>query len=116
MFDRNPTSAAGQPTTTVHHHIDHPPSRTLHHHSEVARSLRIRALPLHDEVVDFVNECRVVYVAEQNRDGQMADILRLKVPGSAMKIRKILHYNGRPMPARSVEEGVLAGEREPAHA
>ncbi len=80
------------------------------------RSLRLRSLPLHDAVVEFIDECRVVYVAEQNRDGQMADLIRLKVPGSAAKIRKLLHYNGRPIPARAVEEGVLAGEREPAHA
>ncbi len=83
------------------------------------RSLRVRALPLHDEVVEFVDSCRVVYVAEQNRDGQMADILRLKVPGSASKISKILHYDGLPMHARPIVEGVLAGERtpsqEPAH-
>jgi 2-oxoglutarate ferredoxin oxidoreductase subunit alpha len=80
------------------------------------RSLRIRALPLHDEVVEFVQSCRVVYVVEQNRDGQMADILRLKVPGSAGKISKVLHYNGLPLACSVVEQAILAGEREPAHA
>ena len=79
------------------------------------RSLRLRALPLHDEVVDFVNECRVTYVVEQNRDGQVADVLRLKVPGSAGKIQKVLHYDGEPMPASAVEQAILAAEREPAH-
>jgi len=80
------------------------------------RSLRIRALPLHEEVVDFVQSCRVVYVVEQNRDGQMADILRLKVPGSAEKIIKVLHYDGLPLACDAVEQAILAGEREPAHA
>jgi len=80
------------------------------------RSIRVRALPLHDEVVDLVDECRVVYVVEQNRDGQMADIVRLKVPGSANKIRKVVYYAGLPLAADVVVEGVLAGEREPAHA
>lgn len=79
------------------------------------RSLRLRALPLHDEVVDFVNECRVTYVVEQNRDGQVADVLRLKVPGSAGKIQKVLHYDGSPIPAGVVERAILAAEREPVH-
>jgi 2-oxoglutarate ferredoxin oxidoreductase subunit alpha len=79
------------------------------------RDLRVRALPLHDEVIAFVDACDVVYVAEQNRDGQLADILRLKVPGSAGKIRKINYYAGMPMSARPVVEAVRAGARETAN-
>lgn len=79
------------------------------------RDLRVRALPLHDEVVEFVNQCRVVYVAEQNRDGQLADILRLKVPGSASKIRKVNYYAGLPMAADPIVQAVRSGARETAH-
>lgn len=79
------------------------------------KELRVRALPLHDEVVEFVDACSVVYVAEQNRDGQMADILRLKVPGSAGKIRKLNYYAGMPMSADPVVKAVRAGAREHAH-
>ncbi|GJM21539.1 MAG: pyruvate ferredoxin oxidoreductase [Planctomycetota bacterium] len=77
--------------------------------------MRVRALPLHDEVVDFVDSCKVVFVAEQNRDGQMADILRLKVPGSAGKIRKLNYYAGMPMAAAPIVEAVREAARKPAH-
>ena len=79
------------------------------------RELRVRSLPLHDEVVEFVDACSVVYVAEQNRDGQMADILRLKVPGSAGKIQKLNYYAGLPMAADPIVQAVRAGARETAH-
>lgn len=77
--------------------------------------MRVRALPLHDEVVEFVDSCKTVFVAEQNRDGQMADILRLKVPGSAGKIRKLNYYAGMPMAAAPIVEAVREAAREPAH-
>lgn len=79
------------------------------------RALRVRALPLHEQVVDFVQSCRVVYVVEQNRDGQMADLVRLKVPGSAGRIQKVLYYAGLPLAAEPIVQAVRAGAREPVH-
>jgi len=79
------------------------------------RAMRIRAVPLHDEVIEFIHSCKVVYVAEQNRDGQMADIVRLKVPGSAGKIRKVLDYAGLPMTADPIVQAITSDSREPAH-
>lgn len=81
----------------------------------VTKSMRVRALPLHDEVIDFVKSCRVVYVAEQNRDGQVADLLRLRVPGSADIIKKVLYYAGLPLAAGPIVEAIEADVREPAH-
>ena len=80
------------------------------------RDLRVRSLPLHQEVLDFVNACDVVFVAEQNRDGQLADMVRLEVPGSAEKIVKLNYYAGMPMAAEPIIEAVRAGAREHAHA
>jgi 2-oxoglutarate ferredoxin oxidoreductase subunit alpha len=79
------------------------------------RSLRVRALPLHAAVAEFVRSCRMVYVAEQNRDGQLADIIRLAMPDEATKVRSILEYGGLPMPASVVLDAVRAGLPEPAH-
>lgn len=79
------------------------------------REMRVRSVPLHDEVVDFVNSCKVVYVAEQNRDGQLADLIRLKTPGSAGKIKKALYYAGMPMAAAPVVDAIKADIQEPAH-
>jgi 2-oxoglutarate ferredoxin oxidoreductase subunit alpha len=79
------------------------------------RSLRLRALPLHADVVEFVRECRRVYVVEQNRDGQLADIVRLAVPDCATRIRSILEYGGLPMPAGVVVDALRVARKEPVH-
>jgi 2-oxoglutarate ferredoxin oxidoreductase subunit alpha len=79
------------------------------------RSMRIRSVPLHDEVIEFVRSCRVIYLAEQNRDGQMADLLCVKAPESAAKVKKVLYYGGMPMSAQPIVDAVRANEREAVH-
>ena len=77
--------------------------------------LRIRALPLNGEVTDFVRRHEHVYVVEQNRDGQMYDLLRLHLPSElAGKLRSIRHYDGRPIPAEAVSRPLLELEGVPA--
>ena len=51
-----------------------------------------------------------VYVIEQNRDGQLSERLRIESPESATRIKSVLHYDGLPLDARSVTDGVLAHE------
>jgi hypothetical protein len=75
----------------------------------------VRALPLHDDVVTFITECKAVYVIEQNRDGQVADMIRIKAPGSAAKIRKVNYYAGLPMAAGPIIEAVRIDAPELAH-
>lgn len=78
------------------------------------RYLRLRALPFDDALTSFIEACKRVYVVEQNRDAQMAQLIRLEVgkrPGLQEKIRSILHYSGIPIDARSVTQGILASEK-----
>ncbi|MEO5987603.1 MAG: 2-oxoacid:acceptor oxidoreductase subunit alpha [Candidatus Eisenbacteria bacterium] len=75
--------------------------------------LRIRALPFHESVAEFVRRHARVYVVEQNRDGQLADRVRLEVPERAASVKSVLHYLGLPLDALSVTEGVLAYEQTP---
>ena len=72
--------------------------------------LRLRALPFTSELKAFVAEHEHVYVVEQNRDGQMGDLIRLEVGSDQSKIRKILHYSGLPCDARFITSAVLAME------
>jgi 2-oxoglutarate/2-oxoacid ferredoxin oxidoreductase subunit alpha len=72
--------------------------------------LRLRALPIDKEVRAFIDEHRVVYVVEQNRDAQCASILKLECPERTLAIESVLHYSGLPIDAQSVVEGVLVGE------
>jgi 2-oxoglutarate ferredoxin oxidoreductase subunit alpha len=71
---------------------------------------RLRALPLTDELHEFIAAHDRIYVVEQNRDGQMADIIRLAVGEDQRKIRKILHYTGLPCDARTITDAVLQME------
>jgi 2-oxoglutarate ferredoxin oxidoreductase subunit alpha len=67
--------------------------------------LRIRAFPFAQEIADFVATHERVYVVEQNRDGQMASLLKLDLPAEQVtKLRSILHYNGLPVDARTITE------------
>jgi len=65
--------------------------------------LRIRAFPFAPSVAEFVATHERVYVVEQNRDGQMASLLKLDLDGAqSAKLRSILHYNGLPVDAQSI--------------
>jgi 2-oxoglutarate ferredoxin oxidoreductase subunit alpha len=67
--------------------------------------MRIRAYPFSSEIHDFIASHERVYVVEQNRDAQMANLLRLDLPAEQIaKLRSILHYNGLPIDARTITE------------
>jgi 2-oxoglutarate ferredoxin oxidoreductase subunit alpha len=73
--------------------------------------LRLRALPFTPQVEEFIHAHERVYVVDQNRDGQMFDLLRLEVDAGSGKLRSIRHYDGFPLDAETVVEGVEAGEK-----
>jgi 2-oxoglutarate ferredoxin oxidoreductase subunit alpha len=76
--------------------------------------LRLRALPLSDEVAAFVARHERVYVVEQNRDGQVYDLVRLALPPDLVaRIQSIRHYNGQPIPAAAITEPLLKMEAVP---
>jgi 2-oxoglutarate ferredoxin oxidoreductase subunit alpha len=62
----------------------------------------IRALPLTSEVRDFLVEHDTIYLVEQNRDGQMAAIIKDENPDLGSKLTSILVYNGLPVAAGEV--------------
>jgi 2-oxoglutarate ferredoxin oxidoreductase subunit alpha len=72
--------------------------------------LRLRALPINQQVRDFVAAHERVYVIELNRDGQMCSILQTEMPDYAARIRSIAHLDGLPLTARWVQERLLQAE------
>jgi 2-oxoglutarate ferredoxin oxidoreductase subunit alpha len=76
--------------------------------------LLLKALPFTGDVRSFLESRDRVYVVEQNRDGQMAALLKMEYPELATRLRSILHYDGLPIDAQSIvdqvreREGVLA--------
>ena len=74
---------------------------------------RIRAYPFRDEIKDFIRRHRRVYVVEQNRDGQLHDLLKLASGAAEVeKLRSVRHYNGLPVDARSVTHEIVAQEAQ----
>jgi 2-oxoglutarate ferredoxin oxidoreductase subunit alpha len=73
--------------------------------------MRLRAWPFAPAVHEFVAAHERVYVAEQNRDAQMASLLKLDLAGNeSAKLRSILHYNGWPVDAESITAAFAAQE------
>jgi 2-oxoglutarate/2-oxoacid ferredoxin oxidoreductase subunit alpha len=67
--------------------------------------MRVRAYPFTQEIHDFVASHERIYVVEQNRDAQMASLLKLDLPADQVtKLRSILNYNGLPIDARTITE------------
>ncbi|MFQ5683971.1 MAG: 2-oxoacid:acceptor oxidoreductase subunit alpha [Candidatus Binatia bacterium] len=68
--------------------------------------LLLRALPLTEEVKAFVENHQVIYLVEQNRDGQMAVIFKADFPELATKIVSVLIYDGLPVAAGEITRQV----------
>lgn len=72
--------------------------------------LRLRALPFTEDLKEFVERHERVYVVEQNRDAQMASLIRLELGESQGRIRSILHYDGLPIYATFIERAIIEAE------
>ncbi len=72
--------------------------------------LRLKALPVSEDVRHFVEQHDRVYVIELNRDGQMHEILRLELPELTTKLISLAILDGLPLTARWVVENLLEKE------
>lgn len=74
--------------------------------------LRLRALPVNDEVKEFVASHDRVYVVELNRDGQMHSILMTEMPELATKLIALAYLDGMPLSARWVVDAISEKEQD----
>ncbi len=84
----------------------------LHARGVHVDTLRIRAFPFHEDVERFLAAHPLIFVVDQNRDAQLRALLTLETQVEKARLRSILHYNGLPITAAAVIEGVLS-EVEP---
>jgi 2-oxoglutarate ferredoxin oxidoreductase subunit alpha len=84
----------------------------LREETEVKTSYyRLRAYPFTEHLNAFIDAHERIYIIEQNRDAQLLQLMKLELaPERVTKLRSVLHYNGLPIDARSVTDGVLAQE------
>ena len=68
--------------------------------------LRLRGFPFGAEVEEFLATHQTVFVVEQNRDAQLRSLLTIETAADKAKLRSILHYNGLPMSADCIVEGI----------
>jgi 2-oxoglutarate/2-oxoacid ferredoxin oxidoreductase subunit alpha len=83
-------------------------------HDIRADYLRIRALPFTQEVDDFVGKYDQILVVEQNRDGQLNQLLTIAYPNHAANFKSVAFGDGMPASAKWVREGILAKYAQPA--
>jgi 2-oxoglutarate ferredoxin oxidoreductase subunit alpha len=83
----------------------------LQEHGLETDYLRVRALPFTDEVIDFIRTRDVVYLVEQNRDAQMAGLLKDFHPELATRLRPVLHYDSTAIPAQTIVDQITANEK-----
>jgi 2-oxoglutarate ferredoxin oxidoreductase subunit alpha len=69
---------------------------------------RVRALPYHSEVEDFIDRHDRVIVLEINRDGQLYGILRKELPANLIpKMHSVAYSDGMPPRAREYAERIV---------
>lgn len=78
-----------------------------------ADTLRIRAFPFNDEVRSFIDNHRVIFVVEQNRDGQMRTLLINELGLDSAKLLSVLSYDGMPIVASVISDQICRVAHEP---
>jgi 2-oxoglutarate ferredoxin oxidoreductase subunit alpha len=69
-------------------------------------TLRVRAFPFADSIIDFINAHDQVFVLEQNRDAQMRALLVNEGAIDPARFISILHYDGTPITARFITKEI----------
>ncbi len=96
---------------TTHWAITESRDQLLHEYKVETDYLRVRSYPFTREVHEFIARHERVYVVEQNRDGQMASLLKLDIKAElAPRLRLICHIHGLPIDARSVTDELMMME------
>ena len=65
-------------------------------------TLRLRAYPFTDEVIDFIRDHERVFLVEQNRDAQLRTMLFDTGRVDPARIVPVLHYDGTPITANFI--------------
>jgi 2-oxoglutarate ferredoxin oxidoreductase subunit alpha len=74
--------------------------------------MRVRGFPFGEEVEQFLNAHQLNFIVEQNRDAQLRSLLTLETGVAKNRMRSILHYNGLPLAASYVVDGVMAAVQD----
>ena len=96
----------GSSTPAVHEALD-----SLEHAGLHLDALRVRGFPFADEVFKFIAAHDRVFVIEQNRDAQMASLLRFFHPELSTRLKSVLHYDSTALNAQTIVDQINAFEK-----
>ncbi len=71
-----------------------------------ADTLRVRAFPFSDDVVDFIERHERVFVVEQNESAQLRTLLINECEIDPKKLVRVIHYDGTPITARFITDKI----------
>jgi len=74
--------------------------------------LRVRALPLKEEVLEFVRSHDRIYVVENNFDGQLFQLLRMEIAQDTTHMVSLALGDGLPMTPRWVYNNIMQEEQK----
>ncbi len=69
-------------------------------------TMRLRAFPFSDAVMDFITAHDQIFLIEQNRDAQMRSLLVNECGIDPARFISILHYDGTPITARFITAAI----------
>jgi 2-oxoglutarate/2-oxoacid ferredoxin oxidoreductase subunit alpha len=75
--------------------------------------MRVRGFPFHQSIVDFINAHDQVFIVEQNRDAQLRTLVINECNIDPAKLVPVLHYDGTPITAAAISEGIAMRLRPP---
>jgi 2-oxoglutarate ferredoxin oxidoreductase subunit alpha len=68
--------------------------------------LRVRSIPMGDEVGRFIEKNKLNFVVELNRDGQLHQLLKIDYPQFSSKLVQTAHMDGLPLTAQWVHDQI----------
>ena len=92
----------GSTTPAMHEALEKLASQGIH-----IDTIRVRAFPFSDEIIDFVLDHDQIFLVEQNRDAQLRTLLINEGALDPARIVPILHYDGTPITARFIIEAIV---------
>ncbi len=69
-------------------------------------AMRVRSFPFNQEVEDFIDQHKQVFVIEQNRDAQLRTLLMAEFELGPDKLKSVLCFDGTPISARNIRKQI----------
>ena len=97
---------------TSDHAISESRGQLSDEHAMKTSYLRLRAFPFNKDLSRFILDHKRVYVIDQNRDGQLRDLILRDIPVElADRVQSVRHYDGLPLDARTVTDEIVRQEK-----